>query len=529
MEQERRASHWWPTCGVLLGALTVALNIGVLNIAIPSIMSSLGSDLARIQWIQTAFQISYTVMIPAVGWLSARLGTKRLYLLSMITFIAASCLCGLAWDANSLIFFRVLQGLAGGPIMPLGMSILHSSFPPEKRGLAMGLYNFSFSFGPAIAPALGGHLIEILNWRAIFFINVPVGLLSAVIVYFMMQQAEELQPRPFDILGVFTMVGFLVLFLLALSTGRRYGWYSQSIVTMLVIAGVLLVAFIVAELTTDSPFVELRLYKNVPFAMGCFIAFLTTMEFRGTNFILPIMLQRIYHYTPFHAGLFFLPPALLMGVMSIVTGQLADRFQPKMLLIIGLLGLCYATLQFCSVDALTSGGVILGLILMRRAAQAFCNTPLTLFSLRPVPDSQLRMATGLFSLHRNLAGAVGVALSATVLQTREDVHTLLYAQRQMLYPLGTENVTDTIRGVLLQDGQNGATLNQMTQAVLRQKLGESAAIASYQDLFALFVILALVCLLPVLLMRRSRRSPIGGSETNRITHNPRQAKSDGRN
>ncbi|MEE8290656.1 MAG: MFS transporter, partial [Candidatus Tectomicrobia bacterium] len=159
MQSKPLSTHWWSTLGVLLGVLTVGFNIGVLNIAIPSMMSSLGSDLARMQWVQTGYQIAQVVMIPAVGWLGAQLGTKQLYLLSMFAFIGSSCLCGLAWDVNSLIFFRVLQGLAAGPIMPLGMSILQSTFPPHKRGFAMGLSNFSFSFGPAIAPALGGHLI----------------------------------------------------------------------------------------------------------------------------------------------------------------------------------------------------------------------------------------------------------------------------------------------------------------------------------------------------------------------------------
>ncbi len=511
MQSERPRSHWWPTVGVLLGVLTVALNIGVLNIAIPNMMSSLGTDLARIQWVQTGYQIAQVVMIPAVGWLGAQLGTKRLYLLAMLAFIGSSCLCGLAWDVNSLIFFRVLQGLAAGPIMPLGMSILHSTFPPEKRGFAMGLSNFSFSFGPAVAPALGGHLIEVLNWRVIFYINVPIGLLCIVIVYIMMPPTEDRQVRPFDAIGVFSMAGFLVLFLLGLSEGRRYGWHSQPLILMFVTAGILLVVFIATELTTETPFVELRLYKNTTFAMGCFISFLITMEFRGTNFLLPIMLQRIYHYPPFQAGLFFLPPALLMGVMSIVTGRLADRFQPKILLVSGLLALTYASLQFCVIDVWTSGLVLLGLILMRRGAQAFCNTPLTLVSLRKVPDDQLRMATGLFSLHRNLAGAVGVALSATLLESREGLRQVQYAERQMLYPMGAEHATEAIRQFLIQDGQSGLALNQMTTAVLRQRLVERAAMASYHDLFAMFAILAMVCLVPVLLLQTGHRAMPSGT------------------
>jgi EmrB/QacA subfamily drug resistance transporter len=226
MQQEQGPSHWWPTFCVMLGGLAVALNIGVLNVAIPSMMSSLSTDLDRIQWVQTGYQIIQAVLIPAVGWLGTRLGTKRLFILSTLVFIAGSALCGLAWDVHSLIFFRILQGIGGGPIMPLSMSILYSTFPPDKRGLALGLSNFSHSFGPAIAPALGGHLIEVLNWRAIFYINVPVGLLSAGIVLFTMPNTQDQRARSFDATGVFTMASFIILLLLAISEGRRYGWGS---------------------------------------------------------------------------------------------------------------------------------------------------------------------------------------------------------------------------------------------------------------------------------------------------------------
>jgi DHA2 family multidrug resistance protein len=510
MEQDRRVSHWWSTFGVMLGALTVALNIGVLNIAIPSIMSSLGSDLDRIQWIQTGYQLAQVVMIPAIGWLGAQFGTKRLFLLATFMFIAGSSLSGLAWNVESLIFFRALQGIGGGPIMPLGITILHNSFPPDKRGLAMGLYNFSFSFGPAIAPALGGHLIEVISWRAIFYINVPVGLLSAAVVYFAMPPTQDQQARPFDALGVLSMAGFLLSFLLALTEVRRYGLDSQRIIILLGIAVTLLVVFIIAELTTDTPFVELRLYKNIPFTMGCIVAFLSTMEFRGANFLMPIMLQRIFHYTPFQAGLFFLPPAIVMGVTSIISGRLADRFQPKLMLIIGLLTLAYTSITFCGIDFWTTGAVLLSLLISRRAAQAFCNSPLTLSTLRNVADDQVRMATGLFSLHRSLAGAVGVALSATRLAARTDLHTLLYAQRQTLYPMGTEDASESIRQLLMQDGQIGNSLTRMTDAALYQKLRESAALAGYQDMFALYAVLALICLIPVLFLKSSHPQVSGG-------------------
>lgn len=510
MQPGQPTSHWWPTCGVLLGALTVALNIGVLNVAIPTMMSSLGTDLNRIQWVQTAYQIAQTVLMPAVGWLGARLGTKRLFLLSTLIFITSSALCGLAWDASSLIVFRIVQGLGAGPITPLGMSILYSAFPPDKRGLAMGLYNFSFSFGPAIAPALGGHLIEVLSWRAIFYINVPVGLLSAAIIFLTMPPAQERRADPFDALGVLSMAGCLVPLLLALSEGRRYGWDSSLIVTLFLISGVSLVIFLVTELSIEKPFINIRLYANVPFAMGCLIAFLNTMEFRGTNFLLPIMLQRIFHYTPFQAGLFFLPPALVMGSMSILTGRLSDKISPKFLLIIGLLGLIYASLQFCTIAVGVTTATILWLIVLRRAAQAFCHSPLTTATMQSVSEEQVRMASGLFNFHRTLAGVVGVAVTATLMDYLEQLHTLRLAQQQTLYPLGTQIATATIQGVLSVDGERGSVLAQHTDSVLQDILTDTAALAGYQDLFVLFVLLALVSLVPVLLLRGSKPAAPGG-------------------
>jgi DHA2 family multidrug resistance protein len=236
------------------------------------------------------------------------------------------------------------------------------------------------------------------------------------------------------------------------------------------------------------------------------------------------MLQRIFHYTPFQAGLFFLLPALFMGVISIAAGRMSDKIQPKLLLIVGLLVLSYVSLQFCGIDAWTTGGMLVGLFILRRSAQAFCHSPLTLATLRHIPEDQVRMASGLFSLHRNLAGAVGVALTATLMEAREDVHTLLYSQRQALYPWGTQEATETIRDVLVQDGQVGEELTQMTNAVLRQKLGDEATLAGYQDLFSMFAALALVCLVPVLLMRSGKVHKGSAEDTKGVTGAPRQAR-----
>lgn len=388
----------------------------------------------------------------------------------------------------------------------------------------MGLYNFSFSFGPAIAPALGGHLIEVLNWRAIFYINVPVGLLSAGIILYTMPNSRDQHARPFDAIGVFSMAIFLVGLLLAVSEGRRYGWGSEMVVMLFMVTGVALLIFVYTELTIPRPFVNVRLYANIPFTMGCLIAFLSTMEFRGTNFLLPIMLQRIFHYTPFQAGLFFLPPALVMGTVSILAGRLSDKVAPKPMLIGGLIVLTYVSFQFCFVDAAVTTGTLLGLFLIRRAAQAFCNSPLTSAALHGIPEDQVRMASGVFNLHRTLAGAVGVALTATLMDARADVHTVILSERQSLYPLGTALATEAVRTTLQQEGYRGETLNQMTSAALSLKLADEATLAGYQDLFFLFAMQSLLCLIPVLLMRGGKlQTPGTDAPEQRATPRPSRA------
>jgi DHA2 family multidrug resistance protein len=195
-----------------------------------------------------------------------------------------------------------------------------------------------------------------------------------------------------------------------------------------------------------------------------------------------------------------------MGITSILAGRLADIFQPKLLLIIGLLGLTLVSFKFCGLDVWATTGLLLGLVVLRRGAQAFCHSPLSSSTLHGVPDDQVRMASGLFNLHRTVGGTMGVALTATLMDYRQDVHMLILSQRQALYPLGTEVATDAIRGVLIQDGDSGGTLAQKTAAILRQKLSEEATLAGYHDVFFMFAALTLFSLLPVLLMRG--RKPI---------------------
>jgi MFS transporter, DHA2 family, multidrug resistance protein len=198
--------------------------MGSINIAVPTMMTSLRADLSQIQWVLTAFMIARTVVMPTLGWLGGLLGNRRLYLTSLLVYLASCMLCGLSWSFESMLVFRVLQGMSAGYLTPLGMAILHETYPPGQRGTAMGIFMAGMSFGPALGPTVGGYLVEHLSWRAVFYINLPIGLVALVgSVLVTLPEGERRQSEELDLLGLVTMTTWVVSLLLAVSQARLYG------------------------------------------------------------------------------------------------------------------------------------------------------------------------------------------------------------------------------------------------------------------------------------------------------------------
>ena len=237
---EKPSYKWWVTGTVMFSAFLTVMSGATVNVALPPMMTAFGLNLDQAQWIITAFMIAGAVLIPTVGWLGNWLGNRNLFLLSLLVFIGGSALCGLAWNGTSLIFFRVVQGIGSGPITPMAMVLLSTTFPPQQRGLAMGLYGLGVAFGPAIGPVLGGYVTEHLNWRMVFYLNVPAGVLCMVLVALVIPNTREAVRRSLDVAGLVTMAVFLVSFLIALSQGQRIGWDTPYIQRLFVVAGVAL-------------------------------------------------------------------------------------------------------------------------------------------------------------------------------------------------------------------------------------------------------------------------------------------------
>ena len=295
---ERPSYKWWVALTVMLCAFIVVMSSATVSVALPPIMTAFGLNIDQAQWIVTAYMIAGAVLIPTVGWLGNRLGNRNVFLISLLVFVAGSALCSFAWSSTSLILFRVLQGIGSGPIMPMALVILNSSFPPRQRGLAMGLYGLGVSFGPAFGPVLGGYVTEYLSWRMVFSVNVVPGILGMLLVMLVLPNTRESVKRSFDLIGLISLSVFLVCLLSALSQGHRFGWDAPMIQRLFVIGGLAFVVFVILELWKEEPLVEVSLYRDPAFAAVSLAGLGVAMAFWGTGFLQTILLQRLMGYTP---------------------------------------------------------------------------------------------------------------------------------------------------------------------------------------------------------------------------------------
>lgn len=500
----RPTYKWWVAGTVMSSAFLVVVNTSTVNVTLPPMMTAFGLNLDQAQWVITAYMIASAVLIPTVGWLGNWLGNRNLLLLSLVVFVASSVLCGLAWNGTTLILFRVLQGIGGGPITPMVMVFLAAAFPEQQRGLAMGLYGMAAAFGPAVGPVLGGYVTEHLSWRMVFYMNVVPGLVCIVLVLLVIPNTREAVRRSLDLAGLLTLVVFLVSLLLALTQGYQHGWDSSYIQRLFLTAGVAFVVFVGLEWLQREPLIDLRLYTNLAFAGISVAILINSMTFWGTGFLQTILLQRLLDYTPAQAGYIVLPGALVLALMMLTAGRLADSLDRRYIVWggLGIFALGSYWFSWLTLDRPMSW--IITMIAWRYAAIPFIFTPLNATSLLLLPPDKVRMGSGLINiLQQGMGGAVGLALMTTVLQQRLSVHTGLLDAQQAASSLSWGEVVVGVQEIVTPAGAIGATADPTVLALIYQHLLQHATVLAYQDCFVLLALMALA-VIPLVCFLRQR-------------------------
>jgi len=329
-------SFWLPLLVVVLGAFAAILNNSSVNIALPKLMEIFGVTTDEIQWVLTSYMLTSGIIIPVTGYFADTYGAKRIYLLSLVVFTTGSVLCGLAWNNNSMIAARIIQGIGGGAIIPVSMAIVYRIVPMNMIGMALGIWGMAAVTAPAIGPTLGGYIIEHVNWRFLFTMNVPVGILAILLGVMLLPENQPKKGLKFDYPGFFTSTLGCFTLLLALSQGQKEGWSSFYIVTLLVVSFFMLLLFVLVELNTPQPMLNLRIFKNRAFSVSVFGGSTVTIGLFGGVFLIPLFTQNLMGKTPMETGILLAPAALVTAVMMPLSGFLFDRTGPKAVTFIGL-------------------------------------------------------------------------------------------------------------------------------------------------------------------------------------------------
>jgi DHA2 family multidrug resistance protein len=502
---------WWVLFNVMFGTFMAVLDATIVNVALPKIMATFGVSIDKVEWVITAYLLVFAVMLPTSGWVADHFGYKRTYFLALFLFTAGSFLCGMAWDENVLIVFRIIQGAGAGFLMPVGMAIVTREFPPQQRGIALGFWSIAAAASVSLGPLIGGYLVDNISWHAIFDVNVPVGIVAMFATFVIQREYRTEHTRSFDVLGFVSMSLFLSFLLLALTDGNAAwntgGWTSPFIISCFVISAVSLVVFLVTEFSVRHPLIELRLLKNFNFGVTNGILFIFGLGLFGSTFLLPMFLQNSLGYTAFQAGAVFLPVGILQAIMAPISGIVSDRINPKIPAAIGLILLAASLYLNGFMSLWSEHRQIMLPLYIRGLAMGMLFTPLSTLALMEIPRHKMAQASGLFNVIRQIGGSFGVAIMGTLLSTRLVHHMALYAQS--VNPRSPEawHVTSVLAAFARQVA-GGTPMEAIAQskALLAMHISQQAFVRAINDDFLVAAAITIVGVIPLFLLRRTGRS-----------------------
>ncbi len=407
----------------VLASLLEIIDTSIVNVALPNMMGNLGATLEDISMVITGYAIANAVVLPVSAWLSERLGRRPYYLGCILLFTATSVACGFAPNLETLIVFRILQGLAGGALLPTSQALIYEQFPPEKAGIAGAIFGMSVMVGPALGPVLGGYLTDTFGWRSIFNVNLPLGLLAFFVGAAVIQEPEHMlankgKPRgKFDAVGLGLLVAGIGCLQFMLERGEADGWFeSATIITNAMVAAISLPMFVWWELRVKDPIIDIRLFKDS--VVSCGVSLMAAVGFflYAVVFLLPVFVARVFHYDATQTGELFIPGSILtMIMMPIVGRQMAAGRNPKILIFIGLASIEVCLYLMTLFSPLSSYSQMLVMLFARGFGLAFLFVPINSSILSQFKGAQVGQVAGLLNLSRQIGGSIGIALVATLL------------------------------------------------------------------------------------------------------------------
>ncbi|HKS25081.1 MAG TPA: DHA2 family efflux MFS transporter permease subunit [Thermoanaerobaculia bacterium] len=510
--ERKPVNKWLVTVSITFGTLMGAIDASIVNVAVPHLTGSLGVTIEQITWVTTGFVIATVMVMPLTGFLARLFGQKRVYMTCLVLFIAGSALCGMARSLPLLVFFRVLQGLGAGALQPTEQAILRQTFPPKEQGMAMALFGMAVVLGPAFGPTLGGYIVDNYAWPWIFFINVPIGLVSLLMVSRFVHEPPDVrealhamaarQRQNMDWGGIAMLIIGLGTMQYVLEEGNRNDWFeSGEIKLVALVAIVSLVFLVIRELSAKVPAVDFSLFRDVVFFSGTMIGAVMFAMLMAVTFLLPIFMQILLGFTATQAGLALMPRSLTMLVVMPIVGRIYNHVSPRIVVAFGILIFAYTAWLMGHYTLQTSARGIVNVLILQGVAFSCLFIPLTTVALSSIERHRLPDATGLNSLLRQTGGSMGLAVFATMMSRYAS-----RAREAMLPSLSIDRPEVAGRLAAMQRMLQGRGFDahgaQVTATqMLDMQVRRQAMVISFEKLFYLSGILFLLVLPLVFFLR----------------------------
>jgi DHA2 family multidrug resistance protein len=514
--ERQPTNKWLVTVSISFGTLMGAVDSSIVNVALPHIQGALGATVQEITWVTTGYAVALVLLMPLTAFLGRMFGQKRVYMTCLFLFLIGSALCGTATTLAQLVVFRGIQGLGAGALQPTEQAILRQTFPLREQGVAMAVFGMVVMLGPAVGPTLGGVIVDHWHWSWIFFINLPIGALGLTMVATFVHEDErimqqnhalaEREKRNVDWLGIVLLAVGLSTMQFFLEEGQRYDWFDSSGITAcFLVAIVALGAFVARELTAIAPVVDLRLFRDPVFTSGTVIGGLMFAMLMANMFLLPLFMQVLLGFTATQSGLALVPRVLVMMVATPIVGRLYNHVSPRILVGAGILAYALGSYQMSHLTLDSGVRDIVAAIVIQGIGFACLFVPLTTVALSRVPRHRLADATGMNSLVRQIGGAIGLAVFATLLERYTDQSRVALVATVRPTSATTQQALADLEHALVASGTVPApAAHEAAVRALDGILQTQASVIAYERVFLLAGVVFLL-VLPLIYFLRSDR------------------------
>ncbi len=501
------ANRYWIAAAVTLAAVLELVDTSIVNVAVPHMMGNLGATLDEIAWVSTGYIIANVIVIPMSSWLSNWFGRRRYLTGSILLFVAASFFCGAATGLWSLVFWRVVQGLGGGALLSTAQATLFEAFPPKDVGKGQAIFGVGVMVGPTLGPTLGGYIVDNYDWPWIFYINVPLGLMAAAMVWaYVRNSTSGTRATKIDVAGIVLLAVSVGSLQFMLERGERNDWFESGLVTSLALmSGISFVLFIIRELTFEQPIVNLRVLKSRQLAAGVTFASVLGLAMYGSIFVLPVFLQQLHGFTAWQTGQVIFPGAIASAVTMAVIGRNANRIDARYTIVLGvaMFGLCMYWLSGISLD----GGAddVFWPLILRGVGMGLIFVPLTNASMAELSPADVPQGTALFNLTRQLGGSLGIAIMATLLSRfTSGARSNLATHLTVGDPAVMQRLATITQGFVAR-GSDATTATAQAYRVLERQLMAQASVISFSKIYLLSAVVMFLGL-PLLFFWKTGRN-----------------------